>query len=249
MLSPSPVPPLCRWRCRPARRAGKSAGAGRVDADTGIRNAEAQAGVVRRGGDAGNLKANFAGWRELDGVAQQIDQHLTDTLLVRHHQAGYVVGDVDRKQQALFFRPQTNHLRHIEDALTDIEDARQQFKPAGLHLGDIQNVGDHRQKMLAAVFDRLEGSQIALAYLGSLQQLGIAQDRIERRAQFMAHIGEKLRLGRTGGFGGRAGLGQNAAFLGLLALARFIEPPHPRKRKTRKPPVRTSQTPRMMRYH
>src|ERR1700719_2696243 len=61
------------------------------------------------------------------------------------------------------------------------------------------------QKMLAALADKTDIFGLPrLERPGNLglQQLREAEDRIERRPQLVAHIGEELRLGDVGGLGG-----------------------------------------------
>ena len=66
---------------------------------------------------------------------------------------------------------------------------------AGLDLGKVQNVIDQRQKIVARRFNRagefhLFVRQIAVRIVG--QKLGQDQQRVERGAQFVAHIGQKI---------------------------------------------------------
>ena len=64
----------------------------------------------------------------------------------------------------------------------------------GLDLGQIENVVDQRQKMAGCTLDTFERLDLILAVEFArilLQHLGYADDGIERRAQFVRHVGEE----------------------------------------------------------
>src|SRR5262249_27604521 len=68
---------------------------------------------------------------------------------------------------------------------------------ASLDLGEVEHVIDQSQQMSAVSLKALENTQHLLRWFTTCaicHQLGIAQDGIERRAQFVAHIGKKLRF-------------------------------------------------------
>ena len=69
----------------------------------------------------------------------------------------------------------------------------------------------------ALIFSRSPLNSSSCSVGGFLvQHLGVAQDGVERRAQLVAHIGQKQALGLVGGFGGFLGLGH--LFLDTLAF-------------------------------
>ena len=85
----------------------------------------------------------------------------------------------------------------------------------GLDLGQVENVVDQSEQVAARAEHAVERLGILLERLGILpQHLADPDDGIERRAQLMAHIGEKLRL-------------VLACFGELAALVLdFVEQPH-----------------------
>ena len=73
---------------------------------------------------------------------------------------------------------------------------------SGLDPGEVENVVDQIEEMGAAGGDRVEG----FALLGrqrpvSLEELGIAEHPVQRRAKLVAHVGEELALGLRRGLG------------------------------------------------
>src|SRR3954454_793620 len=91
-------------------------------------------------------------------------------------------------------------LNGAEDGLDDIlERISRQRKSelAGLDLGEIEHVVDQPEKVFAVLLDAIEnpahfGRGLAIDVIDN--ELGIAEDSIERRAQLMTHIGKKLRF-------------------------------------------------------
>ena len=77
------------------------------------------------------------------------------------------------------------------------------FHLAGLDLGKVEDVIDQPQQMTAGTLDFLEvGDEVLLAAVGRvfLKDLAVADDGVERGAQFVAHIGQELALGPIGDF-------------------------------------------------
>ena len=104
----------------------------------------------------------------------------------------------------------------------DVERFRARLELTGLDLGEIQHVVHHPEQRGAGVLQPLRVG-LLLGLQGSAQQhVGIADDGVHRRAHLMAHVGDEVRLGGIGGFGGlqgQAGLGLPAdGFLQVLAL-------------------------------
>ena len=106
------------------------------------------------------------------------------------------------------------------DAVHDVLEriiVERQHELAGLDLGQVEHVVDQAEQVLAVARDALEHGHHLLRRLAIdavLDQLGVAQDGVERRAQLVAHVGEELRLVL-------ARLGELAAL-----LLDFVEQPH-----------------------
>ena len=68
---------------------------------------------------------------------------------------------------------------------------------AGFDLGQIEDVVDQREQVLAAAEDVADEAALLLGHLADqavLEHLGEADDRVERRAQLVRHVGEELGL-------------------------------------------------------
>ncbi len=99
----------------------------------------------------------------------------------------------------------------LVDELVEVDVLEVQLHLAGLDLGDVEDVVDHRQQMLAGGADLLQvGDLLAAALkLGILEQdLAVAEHRVERGAQLVAHLGQEVGLGAVGALGFVLGDGQ-----------------------------------------
>ena len=66
---------------------------------------------------------------------------------------------------------------------------------ARVQLRHVEDFFDHKQQRLCARLDCLRVFELFLVEIAFRQQFRHADDAVNRRADFMTHIGEKLRLG------------------------------------------------------
>ena len=134
---------------------------------------------------------------ELEGVRQQVLQHLLQPLRVGDDAAAQAGIDVhlERQAAAFGFVPEgaADGLEQVgEEHLLGLDRDR-----AGLDLRQVENVGDQIQQVGAGAMngagelDLLRG-EVAFGVVGQL--LAENQDAVERRAQLVRHVGEELRL-------------------------------------------------------
>ena len=101
-----------------------------------------------------------------------------------------------------------------------VERDRFQRELAGLDLGEIEDVVDQAEQCFRAALDGFGVVVLLAVEIGVQQQAGHADHTVHRRADFMAHVGEKIAL-RTAGLLGRVpGLLQLG--LGLFAFADIL---------------------------
>ena len=170
----------------------------RFDADPGVGNDENQVAAFA---DRAIQRHFAASWRELDGIGQQIDDHL-----LQHSSVGQQGGKV--------------RLHRRFNGQTGLCDSFGQDRKAGLdQIGkgknflvkrlptrfdprQVQDVVDDRQQVTTGpvnVFDVLGRSATQpTSGAGAAQHVGEADDRVEWCAQFVAHIGKELSLGAVG---------------------------------------------------
>ena len=97
---------------------------------------------------------------------------------------------------------------------------------AGFQRRDVEHIIEQRQQMRRRIAHRFEVVGLLLVQRGAAQQVQHAHDAVERGAQLMAHIGQKLAFGAVGCVGGFLGITQflrelfhRRLFVGLAVLA------------------------------
>ena len=93
--------------------------------------------------------------------------------------------------------------KRVAQVFAEVEAELLQLEPARLDLGEIENVVDDRQQVLARVEHRAgilplpRASEVAFQ-----QEFRHAHDGVQGRADFVAHIGQEVALGPAGGLDG-----------------------------------------------
>ena len=91
--------------------------------------------------------------------------------------------------------------RHLPDQVGDAEVLGQELHLAGLDLREVEDVVDDRQQVLAGPVDLLQvGRRVLGDLLGGqlLEQLAVADDGVQGRAQLVAHVGQERALDLAG---------------------------------------------------
>ena len=88
------------------------------------------------------------------------------------------------------------HQRHrIGERRSDIECRQVELHPARLDLRQVEDVVDESQQVLARRIDVVQVILLLLVHVAKellLQHLGKTDDRVQRRAKLMRHVGEEL---------------------------------------------------------
>ena len=137
---------------------------------------------------------------EFNGIAGVVEQCLAQTRNVTAQPHGQVAAvDLDAQPFALC-RVGYQRLNMVEYA-AERKIVVLQAKLSGFDFRKIENVVDDGHQVPAGLADFLEALDL-LRRRPRVQQMGKAQYRIHRRADLVAHVGQKLGLGQIGGFGG-----------------------------------------------
>ena len=134
--------------------------------------------------------------RELERIAQQVDQDLAEFLGVGLEH-GEPRGNLYAKGYALFCGASLQLGQGVGDEPVEGDARKIQFHLPRFHFGEIEDVVDQAEKVVAVVENSLE---IGL-FLGS-ERIGLpfeedareADDGVERCAELVAHAGRDLRL-------------------------------------------------------
>ncbi len=137
-----------------------------------------------------------AGRRELHRVVHEVEQHLFQLALVAPNQR-QIGRDADQEVYAGVAGTGAQHALDPLGNLLDVDIAFEQHHLAGFGFGEIENVVDDVQKVATAGMDVRDVAAVLLVYETALvphHQVGESDDRVQRRAQLVADLGEKFDL-------------------------------------------------------
>ena len=134
---------------------------------------------------------------ELDGVAQQVAQDLSHVNEVAAHHIGQCRVEVHRQVQAAPLGVVAVALDDAEHRIAQAKRRVHHAQRAGVDVLGIEHVVDHAGERARRLADQRHEALLARIEPRAVQQLGQAHHRVQRRAQFVAHQREKLRLGPT----------------------------------------------------
>ena len=187
---------------------GRAVGLGeRLEEPRLLRLAHADAGVADRQDDTGAAFAQRLGagadhgaaaLGELQRIAQQVEQDLAHPGRIADQRVGRAGrrGGHQRQALALGLRAQRG-----DDAVDQAGQRERRFlelEPAGLDLGEIEQIVDDPQQRLRGLAHGGQRAPLALAQALGLQHLHHAQHAVHRRPDLVAHRGEEGRLRLVG---------------------------------------------------
>ena len=118
------------------------------------------------------------------------------------------IGRADHLDDILILVGQRLDDRHyLLDQRWNVDRLDEDIHLASLDLRQVEDVVDQSQQVPAGAFDLLQVFDRRLVVLVGgvlLQNFAVADDRVERRAQLVRHVGEEARFGLVGDFGGIA---------------------------------------------
>ena len=159
---------------------------------------------------------DLAALGELDGVADQVDEHLAKPSRIAEDGRRHVRLDVTGQLEALLVRARRQQPDRLLHGLAQVERHPLERQLPRLDLREVENVVDERQQRLGRVLHRPQVLALLRGQLRPERQLRHADDAVHRRADLMAHVRQELALG------GRRLLGDE---LGDLELADELRQP------------------------
>jgi hypothetical protein len=187
---------------------------GHADARVSHRAAEQHVVVAPLGN--GDLDAHLALVGELDRVADQVEQDLTEASRIAGERRRHVRRDAARQLQPLLIGARRQQLDAVFDGVADGERHVLEREPARLDLRDVEDVVDDRHQRLRRLPCRAQVLALPRCELRLQREIGHADDGVHRRADLVTHVGQELALGH----GGRLGAGARA--LQFLAWRRLL---------------------------
>ena len=188
-----------------------------LDADTRVPHGETDFGQATFAPDLFRADGDPTLARELQGVADEIHQHLTQAAGIPQHELGQSGDPLQRQAQALFLRLEAEGLPHLLDQVRQDEDHLLQLQLARLDLGEIQDIVHHAHQGPGRTLGDQGGFFLLLAQIHVHQQLHHADDGVQGRADLVAHVGHEQALGLVGGVGlAGVAVGLGLGFLQLV---------------------------------
>ena len=190
------------------------------DADAGVLHLKQHGDLLRGFAQLAGAHQHLAALGELHRVGREVDEHLPEPERIAAQARRNLRVDAAGQLDAFLVRPFGEQFHRALDRVAQVEVDGLERELARLHLREVQNVVDDVEQRLGAVADRLDVFALLLRKPGVREQAGHAGDGIHRRADFMAHVREELRLG-LGGFQRRLA-GLLPLLLGLLARGHVL---------------------------
>ena len=183
MVSPSPVPVCgCDTPSAPRSNGAKMRSRSCPDPGAGVDypRTRDRAAVVHD-------ELHAAGLREFQRIRQQVDQHLAQALFVGIDHDGQHRRPLENEVDALGGSLDAKHADELIEKFAQAHLVARQIEPARLDLGNVQNAVDQPRQMIGAAADH---AHLVARFYGEagilFQQLRIAGDGVQRRAQFVA---------------------------------------------------------------
>ena len=141
-----------------------------------------------------DVEGHLPGFGELDGVAQQVEQHLAQTPRIAPQFERHFRANQRDDLQSLGLGVLRQDLDCAFHGLADVEVQRLEIELAGLDLGEVQDVVDDGQQGVRAGLHG-EGEFLLLdAEFAVRQQTGHTDDTVHGSADFVAHVRQELAL-------------------------------------------------------
>ena len=137
--------------------------------------------------------------RELDGVADVVQQHLPHAQRVAAQGARQARLDLERQVQTLRLGVLGAHARDAVEDAGQIEIGLFEHELARLDLGEIENVVDDPEQVLARAVDLFKVVALLRVGVGLEGQERQTDDRVHRCADLVAHVRQEVALGPAGG--------------------------------------------------
>src|SRR5687768_11309023 len=173
------------------------------DADSGVLYVETHALT-----SLADAQVDLARVRVLDGIAADVEEDLSRLIRIRDHRDWCVRG-FDNKCQPFVRSGGLDQVTGLARNCTCVERHWLDHFMTTIQLGEAENLLDHGRKVPPASLDALNLRELVRRQrVIHIQQIGIAENAVQRRAEFVGQRRQEVALGGVGGFGDELGFGQ-----------------------------------------
>ena len=135
---------------------------------------------------------------KFDGIPRQVDQDLLQTHAIAKQLTGHIRFHADHQIEIFFCRIDRHDASQAIQDVIQIELGRGDLHATRLNLGKIEDIVEDQQQGTTGPADHLDILLLRRIQRSALEQVGHAEHRIERGADFMAHVGQKFTLRLAG---------------------------------------------------
>ncbi len=181
------------------------------NANAGIANAKGDLVATIEERVAGDVNGDFTVIGELDGVGEEVDEDLPEAGDVADDSVGRARGKLGEERDFFLGGTRGEETDGGGHTLEERERRELYLEFARLDFGEIENVVNDAQEMIAAGLDGLDTVALFGRKRGVAEEGGHADDGIHGCANLVTHGREKLGLGAGGFLGDAAGLLEGTA--------------------------------------
>ncbi len=149
-----------------------------------------------------DAQRDATGRGELDRVADEVAEHLRQTMGIAAQHRRHVRRDVAAQVNAFVARAHAERPDQQAHGVAEREVALLEGELARLDLREIEHVVDHGEQDLGRAFRHVQVLALHRLQIGAQHQIGHAKHAVHRRADLMAHIREERAFRSRGDLGG-----------------------------------------------
>ena len=156
--------------------------------------------------DQVNIDIYIPSFCKFDGIAHQIDDDLSQANGIAYQVVGNLWRNPVGQLKPLLTRPNSQRLQRIAKRISQRERNAFQFELASLYLGQIENIVEQYEQRICRIISEIGVFLLPRCQFGIAQQFDHPHNAVHRRANLVAHIGQKLALGLICCFGCYTGI-------------------------------------------
>src|SRR5215468_10596602 len=141
-----------------------------------------------------DVQHHFALVRELDGITHKVDDDLPQTNRVAEDAIRQIGLNVAAEFQFLLMSARGKQAYCVLQGVAEVKVSLVEFELARLDLREIEQVIDQRQQRIGRILDRAQVFALLAGQRRTQGKLGHPYNRVHRRANLVAHVGEEFAL-------------------------------------------------------
>src|SRR5215831_1297631 len=141
-----------------------------------------------------DVQHNFAFVSELDGIAYKVDNNLSQTNRIAEDAIRQIGLNVATQFQLFLMSARGKQAHSVLEGVAEIEVSLVEFELPCLDFREIEQVIDQREQGIRRILDHAQVFALLAGERSAQRKLGHSHNRVHRRANLVAHVGEELAL-------------------------------------------------------